>query len=112
MVGLYIDCTLGASTFAAKATHTHLVLGNLTFHFILNSLDALTMSGFFAENTDFQRFASNFSLKLQKQSSVLGQDIYFAKSSVAKIMIDIAKRLEQFIEFFCNRSGDLANAPL
>ena len=94
MIGLYIDCAIGTSTFAAKATHTHLVLGDLTLHFILNSLDTLTMPSLFVENTDFQCLTSNFTLKFQKQGAILIQDIHFAKSGVAKIIIDIAERLE------------------
>lgn len=66
MIGLYIDCAIGTSTFAAKATHTHLVFSDLTLHFILNGFDALAMTSLFIENTYFQCFASNFALKFQK----------------------------------------------
>ena len=103
MVSLYIDCALGTSAFATKTTHTHLVFSDLTLHFILNGLDAFTMPGPFIENTNFQCLTSNFTLKFQEQCTILIQDIHFAKSSAAKIIIDIAERLEQLIEFFCNR---------
>ena len=103
MVGLYIDRALSTSTFTTKATYTHLVFRNLTLHFILNGFDALTTPGLFIENTDFQCITSNFALKFQKQGAILIKNIHFTKSSIAKIIIDIAEGLEQFIEFFCDR---------
>ena len=89
--------SMPAHALTCTASHTQLILGELTLNLLLSLLNTLCLVNMVVENCNFKMRTPCSSLKSQKRCSPSVKNVYLSKAGISHIKIKISERLEKLI---------------